>query len=109
MTIEQPGPGDPATRATRNETPVRPKLRVIRSDVPEPAPRPRAAPTPPPEPRPAPEARATPAPEAAPDRGDFPRLWTASAISSLGDGVRFAALPLLAARLTRDPPQVSLV
>jgi MFS family permease len=41
--------------------------------------------------------------------GDFPRLWAASAVSSLGDGIRYAALPLLAARVTRDPQQVSLV
>jgi MFS family permease len=31
------------------------------------------------------------------------KLWTASTISNLGDGVRFAALPLLAVTLTRDP------
>jgi MFS family permease len=41
--------------------------------------------------------------------GDFRRLWAASAVSSLGDGIRYAALPLLAARVTRDPQQVSLV
>jgi MFS family permease len=31
------------------------------------------------------------------------KLWAASTISNLGDGVRFAALPLLAVTLTRDP------
>jgi MFS family permease len=40
---------------------------------------------------------------------DFWRLWGASTISSLGDGVRFAAIPLLAARLTHDPGRVALV
>jgi MFS family permease len=40
---------------------------------------------------------------------DFWRLWGAATISSIGDGVRFAALPLLAAGLTRDPQSVSLV
>lgn len=34
---------------------------------------------------------------------NFWRLWTATAISNLGDGVRMAALPLLAATMTRDP------
>lgn len=34
---------------------------------------------------------------------DFWRLWGAATISGVGDGVRFAALPLLAAGLTRDP------
>ena len=31
------------------------------------------------------------------------KLWAASTISNVGDGVRFAALPLLATTLTRDP------
>ncbi|MEC3979099.1 MFS transporter [Amycolatopsis sp. H20-H5] len=39
----------------------------------------------------------------------FTRLWTASAISSTGDGIYFAALPLLASTLTGDPVTVSLV
>jgi MFS family permease len=39
----------------------------------------------------------------------YRRLWTATAVSSLGDGVYFTALPLLAASLTRDPVAVSLV
>jgi MFS family permease len=33
----------------------------------------------------------------------FARVWTASVLSNLGDGVLVAALPLLAATLTRDP------
>jgi predicted MFS family arabinose efflux permease len=37
------------------------------------------------------------------------RIWTASTISNLGDGVRLVAMPLLAARLTRDPRLISLV
>ena len=39
----------------------------------------------------------------------YRRLWTAAAVSSLGDGMYFTALPLLAAELTRDPLVVSLV
>ena len=35
------------------------------------------------------------------------RLWWASSISALGDGVTVAALPLLAASLTSDPRLVS--
>ena len=35
------------------------------------------------------------------------RLWTASTVSNLGDGVDIAALPLLAATLTRDPRLVA--
>ncbi|MBI5089215.1 MAG: MFS transporter, partial [Actinobacteria bacterium] len=37
------------------------------------------------------------------------RLWSASGISNLGDGVFLVALPLLAARLTRDSVSISLV
>ena len=37
------------------------------------------------------------------------RLWTASTISNLGDGVFMVALPLLAARLTRSEVSISLV
>ena len=40
---------------------------------------------------------------------DYRRLWTAAAVSTLGDGVREAALPLLAAALTRDPTKVAAV
>lgn len=39
----------------------------------------------------------------------FARLWTAGAISNLGDGVALAALPLLAARLSDSPTTVALV
>lgn len=34
---------------------------------------------------------------------DFARLWGAAAVSSIGDGVRAAALPLMAAVFTRNP------
>jgi MFS family permease len=40
---------------------------------------------------------------------DFHLLFSAAAVSTLGDGVALTALPLLAARLTRDPLPVSLV
>lgn len=39
----------------------------------------------------------------------FTRVWAASTISNLGDGVFGVALPLLAAALTRDPVLVALV
>jgi MFS family permease len=39
----------------------------------------------------------------------FGRLWAASAISTLGDGLTLTAAPLLAATLTRDPLSISLV
>ena len=39
----------------------------------------------------------------------YRRLWTAAGISTLGDGAREAALPLLAASLTRDPGTVAAV
>jgi hypothetical protein len=38
---------------------------------------------------------------------DFARLWTANAVSNLGDGVTLVAGPLLAATLTRDPRLVA--
>ncbi|HEX7146126.1 MAG TPA: MFS transporter [Actinomycetota bacterium] len=38
----------------------------------------------------------------------FARLWGATAVSNVGDGVYATALPLLAASLTRDPLLVSL-
>jgi MFS family permease len=38
---------------------------------------------------------------------NFQKLWMASAVSNLGDGLRLAALPLLAATLTRDPGLVA--
>ena len=39
----------------------------------------------------------------------FGRLFTASTLSNLGDGLRLAALPLLAASLTRDPGAVAVM
>jgi MFS family permease len=39
----------------------------------------------------------------------YHKLWTAAAISTLGDGVFLTALPLLAATLSRDPLRVSLI
>lgn len=41
--------------------------------------------------------------------GPFWRLWASSTVSAAGDGLTFVAVPLLAARLTRDPAQVALV
>jgi predicted MFS family arabinose efflux permease len=40
---------------------------------------------------------------------DYQRLFLSSTISNLGDGMFLVALPLLAARLTRDEVEVSLV
>ncbi|MEU8076726.1 MFS transporter [Catellatospora citrea] len=39
----------------------------------------------------------------------FGRLWTAQTVSSLGDGVMHAALPLLALTLTREPMALAVV
>ena len=39
----------------------------------------------------------------------FGRLWTAQTVSSLGDGVTQAALPLLALTVTRDPMAIAVV
>ena len=39
----------------------------------------------------------------------FHRVWAAVTVSSLGDGMRFVALPLLAARLTADPRLIAAV
>ncbi|MEU3405240.1 MFS transporter [Streptomyces sp. NPDC006670] len=39
----------------------------------------------------------------------FGRLWTAQTVSSLGDGVIHAALPLIALTLTRDPLALAVV
>ncbi len=41
--------------------------------------------------------------------GNFHRLWTAGAVSNLGDGVVLAAMPLLAVSLSRSPTTVALV
>jgi MFS family permease len=38
---------------------------------------------------------------------EYRKVWAASAVSSLGDGVHLAALPLLAATLTREPLAVA--
>ena len=40
---------------------------------------------------------------------DYRRFWSAAALSNLGDGARFAALPLLALTLTDDPVAIGLV
>lgn len=40
---------------------------------------------------------------------EFRILWRAAAVSNLGDGLRVAALPLLAATITRDPAQIAAV
>jgi MFS family permease len=40
---------------------------------------------------------------------EYHKLWIATAISTLGDGVYLAGLPLLAAQLSRDPLAVSAV
>jgi MFS family permease len=49
------------------------------------------------------------APEATSSLGAFRYLWSASLISTLGDGALLSALPLLAASLTRDPRLISAV
>lgn len=41
--------------------------------------------------------------------GTFWRLWLSTASSNLGDGIGKTAFPLLAAAITRDPVQVSLL
>lgn len=41
--------------------------------------------------------------------GPFWRFWAASALANLGDGIRLAAFPLLAASLTDDPLAVATV
>ncbi|WP_217281265.1 MFS transporter [Kibdelosporangium persicum] len=42
-----------------------------------------------------------------PARFDFPKLWAASAVSNIGDGVTMAAGPLLVAHLTQNPVWVA--
>ncbi|MGW4893873.1 MFS transporter [Kitasatospora sp. NPDC004240] len=39
----------------------------------------------------------------------FNRVWASVTVSSLGDGMSFVALPLLAAQLAADPRQIALV
>src|SRR5918997_6320123 len=38
---------------------------------------------------------------------EYRKLWTASTVSNLGDGITWVAAPLLAATLTRDPVLVA--
>lgn len=38
---------------------------------------------------------------------NYRKLWTASAVSNVGDGITSAAFPLLAASLTRDPTTIA--
>ncbi|WP_063784098.1 MFS transporter [Streptomyces sp. SBT349] len=60
-------------------------------------------------PAPAPESRAGP-PGAAPGLGrNFWLLWSGWSVSSLGNGITLAALPLLAASLTDSPLRIALV
>ncbi|HXM54996.1 MAG TPA: MFS transporter [Candidatus Dormibacteraeota bacterium] len=40
---------------------------------------------------------------------DYYRYWVASVTSNLGDGVRFTAIPVLTAAITRDPLAVAVV
>ena len=40
---------------------------------------------------------------------NYRKLWVASAISNLGDGVRLTALPLMAATITRDPAKIAAI
>ena len=40
---------------------------------------------------------------------NYRKLWIASAISNLGDGVRLTALPLMAATITRDPVKIAAI
>lgn len=42
-------------------------------------------------------------------RAPFPRYWLSSFLADFGDGVRLAAFPLLAARLTNSPAAVAAV
>ncbi|MET7639870.1 MFS transporter [Streptomyces sp. NPDC005438] len=41
--------------------------------------------------------------------GDYRRLWSSSAVSALGDGMRLTALPLLAVTYTTNPQLLALV
>ena len=40
---------------------------------------------------------------------NYRKLWVASAVSNLGDGVRLTALPLMAAEITRDPARIAAI
>src|ERR687887_494674 len=54
-------------------------------------------------------SRTSPKPAGARLGPEYRKLWTATALSPLGDGMYLVALPLLAAQLTRDPLAVSVV
>lgn len=54
-------------------------------------------------------SRTSPKPAGARLGSEYRKLWAATAISTLGDGMYLAGLPLLAAQLTRDPLAVSVV
>ena len=43
----------------------------------------------------------------APLGADFTKLWTAAAVSNIGDGVTMVAGPLLVTSLTTDPAAVA--
>jgi MFS family permease len=49
--------------------------------------------------------------QARPDRlgGNYWRLFTATSVSNLGDGLMLVAVPWLASTITRDPMQIALV
>jgi MFS family permease len=51
----------------------------------------------------------TPVPEKLRLGARYWRIWWAASVSTLGDGVRLVALPLLATTLTRDPVLVAMV
>lgn len=40
---------------------------------------------------------------------NYRKLWVSSAISNVGDGVRWTALPLLGASITRDPAKIAAI
>ena len=56
-----------------------------------------------------PDASLTVAPVPVARRRGFRMLWSASTVSSLGDGMRIVAFPLMAASLTRNPSAIATV
>jgi MFS family permease len=54
-------------------------------------------------------SRTSPKPAGARLGPEYGKLWAATAISTLGDGMYLAGLPLLAGQLSRDPLAVSVV
>ena len=56
-----------------------------------------------------PDASVTVAPVPVARRRGFRMLWSASTVSSLGDGMRIVAFPLMAASLTRNPSAIATV